>query len=89
MKLDDEPYIDQEVCATNIHRLQRFALILPVVHAASIVIFWPYRVGATDTQEVWRNGIHQAALAGSESLHLCKKICMSKRPRSRGLYYCV
>ena len=68
MKLDDmknkirnlvksEPYIDQEVNATNIHRLQRFAVILPVVHAASIVIFWPYHVGATDTQEVWRNGI--------------------------------
>ena len=52
-----EQYIDQEVSATNIQRLQRFAIILPVVHAAIIVIFWPYRVGATDTQAVWRNGI--------------------------------
>ena len=52
-----ERYIDQEVSTTNIHRLQRFAIILAVVHAAIIAIFWPYRAGATDITEVWRNGI--------------------------------
>ena len=52
-----EQYIDQEVSATNIQRLQRFAVIFALIHVAVIVILWPYSVGATSTEEVWRNSI--------------------------------